>query len=117
MYTGGRCSFSGDTLFKLSVGRTDFPGGSLDELMMSIKEKLYSLPNDTTVYPGHGDITTIGFEKLTTPSVEYKINEFEMTVQMKYIIDGFLCNFNTESCYLGHNIYFLGNIIFYVHIR
>lgn len=59
--------FSGDTLFKLSVGRTDFPGGSLDELMMSIKEKLYSLPNDTTVYPGHGDITTIAFEKTHNP--------------------------------------------------
>ena len=59
--------FSGDTLFKSSIGRTDLPGGSTDTLMSSIKEKLFSLPNDVKVYPGHGPSTTIGLEKDTNP--------------------------------------------------
>lgn len=59
--------FSGDTLFKTSIGRTDLPGGSMDEIMKSIKEKLYNLPDDLTVYPGHGPLTTIGYEKRFNP--------------------------------------------------
>lgn len=59
--------FSGDTLFKLSIGRTDLPGGSYDQLMDSIRSKLLVLPDDTTVYPGHGPETTIGAERVGNP--------------------------------------------------
>lgn len=58
---------SGDTLFEESVGRTDLPTGSLGTLTRSIKDKLASLPDDTVVYPGHGDSTTIGHEKDYNP--------------------------------------------------
>lgn len=54
---------SGDTLFEGSIGRSDLPGGNLARLLESIKKRLYSLPDDTVVYPGHGDPTTIGREK------------------------------------------------------
>ena len=61
--------FSGDTLFHASIGRTDFYGGSFDEIMKSIKEKLFLLPDDTKVYPGHMGPTSIGFEKRNNPFV------------------------------------------------
>ncbi len=53
---------SGDTLFNESVGRTDFPGGSMSQLVRGIREKLMVLPRDTAVYPGHMSHTTIGHE-------------------------------------------------------
>ena len=55
--------FSGDTLFQMSVGRTDFPTGNMKTLIDSVTSKLMILPDDTVVYPGHGDATTIGFER------------------------------------------------------
>ena len=61
--------FSGDVLFRMSIGRSDLPGGKLDALMQSIKEILFSLPDDTIVYSGHGPETTIGFEKQSNPWV------------------------------------------------
>jgi hydroxyacylglutathione hydrolase len=57
----------GDVLFYNSIGRTDLPGGSFDVLINSIQQKFFSLPDDTTVYPGHGPETTIGYEKKTNP--------------------------------------------------
>lgn len=66
---GGMCLygenvlFAGDTLFAGSIGRTDFPGGSFETIESSILKKLYVLPEDTVVYPGHGESTTIGTEK------------------------------------------------------
>lgn len=63
------CVFSGDTLFQASVGRSDFPGGSQSSLVRSVKEKLFTLPDGTRVYPGHGEETTIGYEKVYNPFV------------------------------------------------
>ena len=59
--------FSGDTLFCESVGRTDFPTGSGATLVKSIKEKLLILPENTVVYPGHGESTSVGYEKQYNP--------------------------------------------------
>lgn len=59
--------FSGDTLFCSSVGRTDFPGGSMSEIVRSIKEKVMVLPDDTKVYPGHGEGTSVGYERVNNP--------------------------------------------------
>ena len=59
----GRYLISGDTLFQESVGRTDMPTGSMHDLVSSIRNKLYVLPDDTQVFTGHGGFTTIGYEK------------------------------------------------------
>ncbi len=61
--------FGGDVLFQGSIGRTDFPGGSMKLLSDGIRTKLYRLPADTVVYPGHGPATTIGAEMKSNPFV------------------------------------------------
>ena len=77
-HTSGGCCYyfekdgiliAGDTLFEESVGRTDFPTSSTSELIRSVKERLFVLPDETIVYPGHGEITTIGHEKLYNPFI------------------------------------------------
>lgn len=59
--------FTGDALFYRSMGRTDFPGGSQNELLCSIRNVLFRLPDDVAVYPGHGPATTIGAERSQNP--------------------------------------------------
>jgi len=60
---------AGDTLFRGSVGRTDLPGGDTGQIARSIRGKLYTLPDETIVFPGHGDTTSIGVEKRSNPFV------------------------------------------------
>ena len=60
-------AFTGDTLFRMSIGRTDFEGGSWSEMCNSLKQVLAALPADTKVYPGHGPLTTIGEEVQYNP--------------------------------------------------
>jgi len=62
--------FSGDTLFCQGIGRTDFPGASLDTLIKSIKERLFTLSDDTLILPGHGPSSTIGKEKASNPILQ-----------------------------------------------
>ena len=61
--------FVGDALFAGNVGRTDFPGGSMEMLADSIRRQIYTLPDETVVYPGHGRATTVGEEKQHNPHV------------------------------------------------
>jgi glyoxylase-like metal-dependent hydrolase (beta-lactamase superfamily II) len=58
---------SGDVLFRQSIGRTDLPGGNYDWLIQSIQSKLFTLPQLTKVFPGHGDVSDIGFEMKNNP--------------------------------------------------
>jgi len=62
--------FSGDTLFAASVGRTDFPTGSMSQIVHSIQDKLMVLPDDTKVFPGHGESSSIGYEKKYNPFLQ-----------------------------------------------
>lgn len=64
----------GDVLFQGSIGRTDLPGGDFETLANSIRTKLYTLPDDYIVYPGHGDETTIGIEKISNPFVKASLS-------------------------------------------
>ncbi len=59
--------FAGDLIFRGSIGRTDFPGGSMDVLLESVKHKVWPLPNDTRILSGHMDATVVGWEKRTNP--------------------------------------------------
>ncbi|NCA12490.1 MBL fold metallo-hydrolase, partial [bacterium] len=61
--------FAGDVLFRESIGRTDFPDGDFAALAAGIRRHLYSLPDDTIVFPGHGPPTTVGHEKRHNPFV------------------------------------------------
>lgn len=63
--------FSGDTLFCESYGRTDLPTGSSSQMVSSLLDKVFALPDDTMAYPGHGDTTTIGYEKKNNPIAFY----------------------------------------------
>lgn len=65
----GSCCFTGDVIFDGSVGRTDLPGGDMDVLMKSIVNQLYTLPDETILYPGHGSSTLVGKEKISNPFV------------------------------------------------
>lgn len=66
-YKIGDIIFSGDTLFRLSIGRTDFPGGSYPQIIDSIKNKLAGFAPDTKIYPGHGEETSLAFELDNNP--------------------------------------------------
>jgi glyoxylase-like metal-dependent hydrolase (beta-lactamase superfamily II) len=65
----GDCLFTGDTLFRESIGRTDFPGGSFNEIVESIHRKIFTLSKNTVIYPGHGPETTVGHEIEYNPFV------------------------------------------------
>jgi glyoxylase-like metal-dependent hydrolase (beta-lactamase superfamily II) len=67
----GKSLFTGDTLFKESVGRTDVSGGDERMLTESIKEKILALPDDTVIYPGHGPESTIGSERANNPFLQF----------------------------------------------
>ncbi len=62
--------FSGDTIFQESIGRTDFPGSSSDNIIRSIKEKIWALPGSTAIYSGHGEPTTVSHEKKHNPFID-----------------------------------------------
>lgn len=66
-HAASKTLIGGDVLFYNSIGRTDLPGGNYDTLINSIQQKFFTLPDDVTVYPGHGPETTIGYEKKTNP--------------------------------------------------
>lgn len=61
--------FTGDSLFRGSIGRTDLEGGDMDQLLDALMNKIMTLPDDTKVFPGHGDETTIGRERLSNPFI------------------------------------------------
>jgi hydroxyacylglutathione hydrolase len=68
-FAGPGAAFAGDALFKGNVGRTDIPGGDFAQLEDSIRSRIYTLPDATTVFPGHGEPTTVGDEKAHNPHV------------------------------------------------
>jgi len=69
VYRPGPLAFGGDVLFRGSIGRSDFPGSDGPLLLQGIREKVFALPAETVVYPGHGPVTTVGHERRTNPFV------------------------------------------------
>lgn len=69
-HEAGGFVIGGDVLFNGSIGRTDLPGGDFDTLIQSIQTRLFTLPDETKVYSGHGPVTTIGYEKMNNPFVK-----------------------------------------------
>lgn len=85
-HTKGSCCYyiadegiliSGDTIFNESVGRTDFPTGNASTLLQSIRDRIFVLPDDTRIFPGHGSETTVGYEKVHNCCVPYLNGEFD----------------------------------------
>ncbi len=66
-FLGDGFAIVGDALFRGSIGRTDLPGGNMEQLLRAVRDRLLILPDETVVYPGHGETTTIGEERQTNP--------------------------------------------------
>ena len=66
-YIVGKMAFVGDLIFAGSIGRTDLPGGNHRQLIESVRKKIFPLPDDTVLFPGHGPTTTVGEEKRSNP--------------------------------------------------
>jgi glyoxylase-like metal-dependent hydrolase (beta-lactamase superfamily II) len=66
-YLVGKMAFVGDLIFAGSIGRTDLPGGNHGQLIESVRKKIFPLPDDTVLFPGHGPATTVGEEKRSNP--------------------------------------------------
>ncbi|MDZ7758789.1 MAG: MBL fold metallo-hydrolase [Desulfovermiculus sp.] len=66
-FPDSKALFAGDLIFQGSIGRTDFPGGSLEALLQGVREKIFTLPGETVIYPGHGPQTTVESEKKYNP--------------------------------------------------
>lgn len=86
-HTQGSCCYyledegiliSGDTIFEESVGRTDFPTGNAKKLLSSIKERIFTLPGETKIYPGHGNETTVAYEKIHNCCVVYLNGDYDL---------------------------------------
>lgn len=67
LFPAAGCVFTGDLIFMISVGRTDFPGGDSKALLNSIRNRIFILPDDTRIYSGHGPMSTVAFEKKNNP--------------------------------------------------
>ena len=65
-------AMTGDTLFKGSCGRVDFPGGSMEDMLYSLQVRMVALPDECVVYPGHGPKTTMAFERAHNPYMRYE---------------------------------------------
>ncbi len=71
-FAAEKSAFTGDSLFYRSVGRTDLPGSDYNQLVESLRTQIYTLPEDTVVYPGHGPASTVGDEKRLNPYIKYQ---------------------------------------------
>lgn len=71
IFAADRFVISGDTVFRASIGRTDFPGGSLDQLLSHIRQEILTLPGDFALYPGHGPATDVQTEQASNPFLQF----------------------------------------------